>query len=181
MVTVSDISRFSEQRSQTRSDTFPSDALDSITAAVEAVPERVFLDRSKGTEISEFDSSIAETLPDYEYEGDALSGHNPNCELWSHLDFDYCVDLYDPENRIAIEVEKSERKNISDDLLKFQKGHRTQKDGRPKIEFGCLIVPVNYRGSGNLYKHSLAKLDFMRGVLFIDDVAVIGYRDPRHD
>nr|WP_255479222.1 hypothetical protein [Natronomonas sp. LN261] len=76
---------------------------------------------------------------------------------------------------------KSERKSISDDLLKFQKGYRTQKDGRPKIEFGCLVVPVNYRGRDNLYRHSLTKLDFMKGILFIDDVAVIGYRIPTPD
>lgn len=95
--------------------------------------------------------------------------------------FNYSVDLYDANARIAIEVEKSERKNVSDDLLKFQKGYRTQKDGRPKIEFGCLVVPVNYLGRHNLYQHSLTKLDFMKGVLFIDDVAVIGYRDPRPD
>ena len=85
------------------------------------------------------------------------------------------------DERIAIEVEKSERKNVSDDLLKFQKGYRTQKDGRPKIEFGCLVVPVNYLGRHNLYQHSLTKLDFMKGGLFIDDVAVIGYRDPQPD
>ena len=95
--------------------------------------------------------------------------------------FNYSVDLYDADARIAIEVEKSERKNVSDDLLKFQKGYRTQKDNRPKIEFGCLVVPVNYLGRHNLYQHSLTKLDFMKGVLFIDDVAVIGYRDPRPD
>jgi hypothetical protein len=180
MVVISDVAQFSEQRSQTESAKFPDTELDSIRSAVESVPASVF-DRPKGTEISEFDAKIAEDLPEYEFEGDADVGHNPKCELWSHLDFDYCVDLYDPENRISIEVEKSEKKNVSDDLLKFQKGHRTQKDGRPKIEFGCLVVPVNYGGSGNIYKHSLAKLDFMRGVLFIDDVAVIGYRDPRHD
>ncbi len=120
-------------------------------------------------------------LLQYEYEGDATGGYNPNCKLWSHLEFDYSVDLYDAADRIAIEVEKSKRKNVSDDLLKFQKGHRTQKDGRPKIEFGCLVVPMNYLGRHNLYQHSLTKLDFMKGVLFIDDVAVIGYRDPRTD
>jgi hypothetical protein len=43
-------------------------------------------------------------------------------------------------------------------------------------------VPVDhYLVQHNLYQHSLTKLDFMKGVLFIDDVAVIGYRDPRPD
>lgn len=179
MVDVKHVSRLSERRSQRTSKRFPEDALAAIRSAVAAVPGSVFLDTAKHREVGGFDASIAEGLPDYEYEGDATGGFNPNCKLWTHLDFNYSVDLYNPDSRIAIEVEKTERKNISDDLLKFQKGYRTEQGGRPKIEFGCLIVPVNYRGTGNLYQHSLTKLDFMKGVLFIDDVAVIGYRDPR--
>lgn len=116
-----------------------------------------------------------------EFKGDAAGGFNPNCKLWSHLGFNYSVDLYDANTRITLGVEKSERKNGSDDLLKFQKGYPTQKDGRPKIEFGRLVVPVNYLGRHNLHQHTLTKLDFMKGVLFIDDVAVIGYRDLRPD
>jgi len=181
MVVVEHVTRLSERRTQTTSETFPDDALASIRSAVEAVPASVFDGSTKRREVSGFDAAIADSLPHYESEGDATGGYNPNCKLWSHLGFDYSVDLYDDTDRIAIEVEKTERKNVSDDLLKFQKGYRTQKDSRPKIEFGCLVVPVNYRGSDNLYQHSLAKLDFMKGVLFIDDVAVIGYRDPRPD
>ena len=181
MVVVEQVTRLSERRNQISSEAFPDEALASIRSAVEAVPASVFDGSTKHTEIGAFDAAIADGLPQYEYEGDAAGGYNPNCKLWSHLGFNYSVDLYDADARIAIEVEKSERKNVSDDLLKFQKGHRTKKDGRPKIEFGCLIVPVNYLGRHNLYQHSLTKLDFMKGVLFIDDVAVIGYRDPRPD
>lgn len=178
MVAIEHVTRLSERRNQTSSETFPDAALESIRSAVEAVTPSVFEDTTKHIEVNAFDAAIADELPQYEYEGDATDGYNPNCKLWSHLGFKYSVDLYNEVDRIAIEVEKSERKSISDDLLKFQKGYRTQKDGRPKIEFGCLVVPVNYRGSDNLYKHSLTKLDFMKGVLFIDDVAVIGYRIP---
>jgi hypothetical protein len=181
MVVVEEATRLSERRNQTTSETFPDDSFASIRSAVEDVSESVFEGSRKHTEVGGFDAAIAEGLPQYEYEGDATGGYNPACKLWSHLGFDYSVDLYDPDARIAIEIEKSERKNVSDDLLKFQKGYRTQKDGRSKIEFGCVVVPVNYRGSDNLYRHSLTKLDFMKGVLFIDDVAVIGYRDPRSD
>ncbi len=181
MVVVEHVTRLSDRRTQTKSETFPDDALASIREAVEAVPASVFDGSTKHREVSGFDAKIADGLPQYDYEGDANGGYNPNCKLWSHLGFSYSVDLYDDNTRIAIEVEKSERKNISDDLLKFQKGYRTQKDGRPKIEFGCLIVPENYLGKHNLYQHSLTKLDFMKGVLFIDDVAVIGYHDPRSD
>ncbi|MDR5673565.1 hypothetical protein RH858_10485 [Halalkaliarchaeum sp. AArc-GB] len=181
MVEVERVSLLSKRRKQTSSRSFPSDTLASIRSAVEQVPEYVFRNSTKNTEIGAFDAEIAEGLPQYEYEGDRAGGYNPNCKLWSHLGFNYSVDLYQPDERIAIEVEKSERKSISDDLLKFQKGYRTQKDGRPKIEFGCLVVPVNYRGKDNLYRHSLTKLDFMKGILFIDDVAVIGYRIPTPD
>ena len=181
MVVVKEVTRLSERRNQTSSEAFPDEALASIRSAVDAVPASVFDGSTKHTEIGAFDATIADGLPQYEYEGDAAGGYNPNCKLWSHQGFIYSVDLYDADTRIAIEVEKSERKNVSDDLLKFQKGHRTKKDGRPKIEFGCLIVPVNYLGRHNLYQHSLTKLDFMKGVLFIDDVAVLGYRDPRPD
>ena len=178
MVVVEEVTRLSERRTQTSSEAFPDEPLASIRAAVEAVPDDVFDGSTKHTEVGGFDAAIADGLPQYEYEGAAAGGFNPNCKLWSHLGFNYSVDLYDADTRIAIEVEKSERKNVSDDLLKFQKGYRTQKDGRPKIEFGCLVVPVNYLGRHNLYQHSLTKLDFMKGVLFIDDVAVIGYQIP---
>jgi len=181
MVVVEEVTKLSERRNQTSSEAFPDEALASIRAAVEAVPDDVFDGSTKHTEVGGFDAAIADGLPQYESEGAAAGGFNPNCKLWSHQGFNYSVDLYDADARIAIEVEKSERKNVSDDLLKFQKGYRTQKDNRPKIEFGCLVVPLNYIGRHNLYQHSLTKLDFMKGVLFIDDVAVIGYRDPRPD
>ena len=181
MVVVKEVTKLSERRTQTSSEEFPDESLASIRAAIEAVPASVFDGATKHTEVGGFDATIADSLSQYEYEGDPAGGYNPNCKLWSHLGFNYSVDLYDADTRIAIEVEKSERKTVSDDLLKFQKGYRTQKDSRPKIEFGCLVVPVNYRGQDNLYQHTLTKLDFMKGVLFIDDVAVIGYRDPRPD
>jgi len=178
MVVIEEVTRLSERRTQTSSEAFPDEALASIRAAVEAVPADVFDGSAKQTEVGGFDGAIDDGLPQYEYEEDAAGGYNPDCKLWSHLGFNYSVDLYGDDARIAIEVEKSERKNVSDGLLKFQKGYRTQKDGRPKIEFGCLVVPVNYLGRHNLYQHSLTKLDFMKGVLFIDDLAVIGYRIP---
>ena len=181
MVDVESTTLLSERRKQTTSESFPSNTLASIYSAVEQVPKEVFRNSAKNTEIGAFDAEIAEGLPQYEYEGNRAGGYNPNCKLWSHLGFNYSVDLYQPDERIAIEVEKSERKSISDDLLKFQKGYRTRKDGQPKIKFGSLVVPVNYRGKDNLYRHSLTKLDFMKGILFIDDVAVIGYRIPTPD
>lgn len=83
------------------------------------------------------------------------------------------------EQRIAIEIEKSERKRVSDDILKFIKGGKTQQANRKKIEFGLLVVPTNYRGSGDLFGASMRILEFIRSVLFVEDVAVLGYVDPR--
>jgi len=165
MVVVEEVTKLSERPTQTSSEAFPEDSLASIREAVEAVPTSVFDGSTKHTEVGGFDAAIADKLSQYEYEGDAAGGYNPNCKLWSHQGFNYSVDLYDGDARIAIEVEKSERKNVSDDLLKFQKGYRTQTDGRPKIEFGCLVVPVNYLGRHNLYQHSLTKLDFMKSIV----------------
>jgi len=39
--------------------------------------------------------------------------------------------------------------------MKFIKGGKTQKDNRKKIQFGSIIVPVNYRGSGNIFSGTM--------------------------
>jgi hypothetical protein len=105
----------------------------------------------------------------------------PRKEALENSGFDHSVDLYHPEKHIAIEMEKSERKRVSDDLLKFINGGQTYRKKGHKIEFGALIVPTNYRGSGNIFGSVATTLDFMRGVLHVEDVAVVGYRDPRWD
>lgn len=176
MVKIEGISRLSDRRNQTSSDEFPRDDLERIESAVRDVPDGVFEGTAQNQEGGGLDFSIAEGLPEYEFEGTRAGGYNPECKLWP--DFGYSVDLYHPDRRIAIEVEKSNMKSISDDLVKFQQGYRAERAGKPKIQFGCLVVPVNYRGSDNLYQHSLRKLDFMKGMMYIDDVAVIGYRIP---
>jgi len=106
MVVIEEVTRLSERRTQTSSEAFPDEALSSIRAAVEAVPVNVFDDSTKHTEVGGFDAAIADRLSQYEYEGDATGGYNPNCKLWSHQGFNYSVDLYDADARIAIEVEK---------------------------------------------------------------------------
>ena len=93
MVIVEHVTRQSDQRSQTSSETFPDNALGAIRSAVEAVSTSVFEDTTNHKEIGAFDASIADALPRYEYEGDAAGGYNPNCKLWSHLGFNYSVDL----------------------------------------------------------------------------------------
>ena len=179
MVEIEETGFLSEIRSQSTYRTFPTEAFDEILAAISEIPDEVFIDNQSGQEIRKLDEHIASRLPDFEHEHHGGAGRNPACKLWADDGFNHSVDLYHPEKRIAIEIEKSERKRLSDDILKFIKGGKTQRDNRKKIEFGCLIVPVNYRGSGNIFAGALTTLDFMRSVLFVEDIAVIGYRDPR--
>lgn len=179
MVDIVGTDLLSNHRDQTTYREFPAQSLEAIVSAVEDVQPGIFLEATSGHELREFDDGIAAALPEYEYEHAPESGRNPACKLWADKGFDHSVDLYHPEHRIAIEVEKSERKRVSDDLLKFIKGGQTYRDNRHRIEFGCLIVPTNYRGSGNIYGGVATTLDFMRGILHVEDVAVIGYSDPR--
>lgn len=179
MVEVVDTDLFSTHRKQTTYREFPQIELAEIVSAVEKVPAGVFVDSEHGHELRAFDDRIADSLPEYEYEHASESGRNPACKLWKDKNFDHSVDLYHPEERIAIEIEKSERKRVSDDLLKFVKGGQTYRDKRHRIEFGCLIVPTNYRGSGNIFGSVGTTLDFMRGIMHVEDVAVVGYEDPR--
>lgn len=179
MVKVVESDVFSNHREQTMSREFPQSALNQIESAVAGVSEDVFADAESGHELRAFDDEIANSLPEYEYEHAPESGRNPACKIWKDKDFDHSVDLYHPENRIAVEIEKSERKRVSDDLLKFIKGAQTWRDNRHRIEFGCLVVPTNYRGSDNIYGGVETTLDFMRGIMHVEDVLVVGYRDPR--
>lgn len=166
-------------RSQSKYRTFPTDEHAKIVSAIESVPEKIFISSKKGVEIRKFDSVISDGLPEYAHEHDSETGRNSACKLWKNDGFNHSVDLYNADKRIAIEIEKSETKRVSDDILKFIKGGKSQKDNRKIIEFGCLIVPVNYRDSINIFDGCMNNLEFMRGVLFVEDILVIGYQDPR--
>ena len=169
----------SNLRDQSTYRTFPEDDLDEILTAIETVPDDIIESSTHGHELRALDDSIADSLQEYAYEHKVDHGRNPACKLWSDDGFDHSVDLYHPDKRIAIEIEKSERKRVSDDILKFIKGGKTQRRGRKKIEFGCLIVPINYRGNGNIFAATMNTLAFMRSIMFVEYVAVLGYRDPR--
>lgn len=181
MVKVAKTGFLSGIRDQSTYREFPREDFEEIRSAVEGVPTEIFGDSAGGSEIRQMDAVIAENLPEYEFEHGGDRGRNPACKLWSNEGFDHSVDLYHPEKRLAIEIEKTERKRVSDDILKFIKGGKTQKDNRQKIEFGCLIVPTNYRDSGDIFEETLRNLNFMRGVIFVEDIGVIGYKDPRWD
>lgn len=179
MVEVVETDTFSNHRNQTTYREFPQRELSEIVDAVEGVEIRVFVDAESGHELRAFDDKVAKSLPEYEHEHASESGRNSATKLWKDKGFDHSVDLYHAEKRIAIEIEKSERKRVSDDLLKFIKGAQTYREKRHRIEFGCLIVPTNYRGNGNIFGGVGRTLDFMRGIMHVEDVAVVGYRDPR--
>ena len=181
MVRIGATGFLSDIRDQSSYREFPENDFQEIKSAIENVPTELFIDRTKGSELKKFDLRISEGLKEYEYEHNAESGRNPVCKLWKNEGFNHSVDLYHPEKRIAIEIEKSEQKRVSDDILKFIKGGKTQLENRKKIEFGSIIVPTNYRGSGNVFRSSMRNLEFMRSILFVEDVAVIGYKDPRWD
>ncbi len=95
MVVVEEVTKLSERRTQTSSEVFPDDSLASIREAVEAVPASVFDGSTKHTEVGGFDAAIADRLSQYEYEGNAAGGFNPNCKLWSHQGFILSVGTLD--------------------------------------------------------------------------------------
>ncbi|WP_262181500.1 hypothetical protein [Haloarcula laminariae] len=179
MVRIEKTAFLSDIRGQSKYREFPDSDYRSIEAAVEEVPADVFHEHQKGIELREFDSKIASELPGYDHEHDDSSGRNSACKLWADAGFDHSVDLYNADERIAIEIEKSEAKRVSDDILKFIRGGKTQREKRQTIEFGCLIVPTNYGGSRDLHRATTRNLEFIRSVLFVEDIAVLGYEDPR--
>lgn len=165
-------------RNQTKYDPFPEEEYNRILRAVQDAPDSVFGDNDE-----DLDGYIAENLPDYEFEQDADSGRNEACKLRPKK-FDHTVDFYHPEKRIAIEVEKTQQKRVSDDILKFIMGGKWKRSNESKIKFGCLVVPVNYgersdrSTTDNLFKEAMKNLEFTRSVLHVNDIAVIGYRVP---
>ncbi|NIC00913.1 hypothetical protein [Halobacterium sp. R2-5] len=165
-------------RDQSKYREFPEEEYDWILNAVQDASDSVFDGHGE-----DLDGHIAEILSDYAFEHDGDSGRDQACKLWAPK-FNHTVDFYHPEKRIAIEVEKTQQKRVSDDILKFIKGGKTQHQYRQKIEFGCLVVPVNYgirsdrSSTDNLFKEAMQNMEFVRSVLHVEDIAVIGYRIP---
>lgn len=167
-----------EIRDQSKYGEFPEKEYERILGAVQGAPGSVFDDDDE-----DLDGYIAEILTDYEFEQDSVVGRNDACKIWKEK-FDHTVDFYHREKRIAIEVEKTQQKRVSDDILKFIMGSKWEREKESKIKFGCLVVPVNYgvrsdrSGTDNLFKEAIQNLKFTRSVLHVEDIAVIGYRIP---
>jgi len=140
--------------------------LSKLKSAVEAVEDDVFLE----TESSQIrlDEEMASHLDSYAPEG------KTEHRLWDESK--HSVDLYNPGEKIAVEIEKTEQKNIWKNLIKFSRGNEVG------IDYGCVVVPENYstsRRERNLFTHAQRALNFTSPLIPIHDIAVIGYHDPR--
>jgi aromatic ring-opening dioxygenase LigB subunit len=148
---------------------FPEQELKKIKSSVRKVGDDIFHETVKGEEVP-LDSEVASKLEDY------VTGDGEEYELWDR--FGRSVDLYNPDRNIAVEIEKTEKKLIWKNLIKFSRGPEQEADER--IDFGCVIVPVNYPGGGNVFSHAANALEFTSPLIPIQDIVIIGYRDPRN-
>ena len=171
MVEIIGTHRLSEFRDKNRERAFPQDELSQIRRAVESVPEEVFLESESGREVREFDRRVGQNLSEYSLEG------SNECALWEEEGFSHSVDLYHPEKRIAIELEKSERKYVWKDLAKFGRGAHTNVNGRQIVEFGCLVVPDYYSGS-TVFSGTRKMLRFMQPMLDLQEIVILGFSKP---
>jgi len=174
MVDIVGVHRLSEFRDGEQNQPFPEDELSVIQQAVASVPEEAFLQSQRGEEVQEFDTVIAQNLPQYSVEG------TDACSLWATDGFGHSVDLYHPEKRIAIELEKSEKKYVWKDLVKFGRGAHTSVKNRDTIEFGCLVVPEYYAGRP-VFSGTRRMLSFMEPMIDVSEIVVLGFRDPSTD
>lgn len=152
---------------------FPEPELSGIQQAIEAVSESVLLESDSGDEVTAFDEVVAQNLPRYSTEG------SQECMLWADDDLRHKVDLYHKEKRIAIELEKSEKKYVWKDLVKFGRGGATYDGDRRQIEYGCLIVPDYYLSKRRpVFSGTRQMLKFIEPMLDLHEVVVIGFHDP---
>lgn len=67
--------------------------------------------------------------------------HREKCSLW-RPDFRMSLDFFNEENKIGIEVEKTEVKRVIHDFLKLINGSMTFV---PRIRYGVIIHPKTYK------------------------------------
>jgi hypothetical protein len=89
----------------------------------------------------------------------------------------YAVDIYHPQKKIAIEIEKSETKLVWKILCKFIVGARQHK-----IDHAILIVPLRYRGKRKKtptrpFNDALRASRFVSQILWNRNIAILGYGD----
>jgi len=84
-------------------------------------------------------------------------------------------DLYNWENKTAIEIEESEVKYLWKDLVKLSIGAR-----KKRVENAILICPFAYRGKTmktpvGIYAQAIKISEFMSDFLWMKNLAIIGY------
>lgn len=125
---------------------FPRDEITRITDAM----KRIRLETQKEIQDS-LDRVLAEELSSSGY----VSGTEV-CQFWLP-EFRHSVDIYNPEKKIAIEVEKAEKKRVVHDILKLINGSNTFV---PKVRYGVLVLPQFYlvksQKSGEVKKTTFA-------------------------
>lgn len=172
MVDIVGTHSLSEFREDTRC-SFPETDFLEIRQAVEAVPESVIRESDSGDEVKEFDELVGQNLPQYSTEG------SRECQLWAEEGFGHKVDLYNNQKRIAIELEKSEKKYAWKDFVKFGRGGSTYDGDRNKIEYGCLVVPDYYLSRKRpVFSGTRQMLKFMEPMLDVQEIVVIGFHNP---
>jgi hypothetical protein len=149
---------------------FPPAERDAIYSAVRLVPEDI-------EHRDPFDGHLSDRLPEYLSEQD----DDPGCGLWSEEGFNYTVDLYHPEERIAVEIEKTGRKYLWRDLVKFSRGAVSSPDSEPSVRFGCIITPGVSNNDEKLYNRACRIMAFMEPILPVDDILIVGYDRPTAD
>lgn len=86
----------------------------------------------------------------------------------------FMVDIYHPKRKMAVEIEKSEVKNVWKDLIKFSIGNK-----KGLIKYGVLICPKLYSGKGRKvytkpYNRAIEIYEFMKN-LYFGRLLIIGY------
>jgi len=81
----------------------------------------------------------------------------------------YCVDIYNPRLKIAMEVEKTEVKRILHDLLKFSIGNK-----KHLIDVGVLVVPKKYRHLTRPFRYAIREYEWIKN-LFWGRLLIVGY------
>lgn len=88
---------------------------------------------------------------------------------------DHRFDIYNWENKTAIEIEESEVKYVWKDLIKLAIGAR-----RGRVENALLICPLAYRGkslktSVPIFAQAIKISEFMSDFMWMKNLAIIGY------
>jgi len=106
----------------------------------------------------------------------ADSGYLEKTEVPVFRKYDYRFDCYNPEKKIAIEIEKTEAKYVWRILCKFSIGAR-----KGKVNYAILICPIEYWGRNKkfptkIFNEAIRVSKFISDILWVKNIAIIGYK-----